>query len=53
MLVVARLLGALGERLQAGDWIISGAVVHLPVEPGNRVVVEVDRLGPVAVSIAG
>ena len=49
VLVVARLLGALGERLQAGDWIISGAVVHLPVAPGNRVVVDVDRLGQAAV----
>jgi 2-keto-4-pentenoate hydratase len=52
VMVVARLLGALGEGLQAGDWIISGAVVHLPVAPGNRVVVDVDRLEPASVTIA-
>ena len=49
--LVARLLGSQGERLEAGDWIIAGALINLPVVPGNRVAVEVDGLDPVDVAI--
>jgi 2-keto-4-pentenoate hydratase len=48
----AALLGAMGEGLQAGDRIIAGAVVHVPVRVGDRVGVEIDGLGRLDVAIA-
>lgn len=45
VLVVARLLGALGERLQAGDRIITGSVVQVPVARGVEVVADLGALG--------
>ena len=42
---VARALGALGERLQAGDRIITGSVVQVGVEPGDEVVADLGGLG--------
>jgi 2-keto-4-pentenoate hydratase len=45
VLVVARLLGAMGERLQAGDRIITGSVVQVPIAPGDEVVADLGALG--------
>ena len=45
--VVARLLGAIGERLQAGDRIITGSVVQVAVRPGDEVVADLGDLGRV------
>jgi 2-keto-4-pentenoate hydratase len=45
VLVVARLLGAMGERLQAGDRIITGSVVQVPLAPGDEVVADLGALG--------
>jgi 2-keto-4-pentenoate hydratase len=45
VLVVARLLGAMGERLQAGDRIITGSVVQVPIAPGDDVVADLGALG--------
>jgi 2-keto-4-pentenoate hydratase len=44
--LVARLLGRFGERLVAGDWIITGSLTPIVwVEPGDRAEVNVDPLG--------
>jgi 2-keto-4-pentenoate hydratase len=47
----AELLGAAGERLEPGDRIITGAVVQLPVQPGDEVEVELTGLGALSVTI--
>lgn len=39
----AVLLEAVGERLQAGDPLITGSVVQVPIEPGDEVIAD---LGP-------
>lgn len=48
----AALLGAMGERLQAGDRLITGAVVQLRVEPGDEVVADLGPLGSTVAAIA-
>lgn len=48
---VAQLLRSAGERLEAGDRIITGAIVQVPVAVGDEVVVELGELGQVSVRI--
>ena len=48
---VAMLLGAMGERLQAGDRLITGAIVQLPVAPGDEVAVDFGPLGRTVAAI--
>ena len=48
----ARLLGAMGERLLAGDRIIMGSVVQVPIEESDTVVADMAALGGVQLSIA-
>jgi 2-keto-4-pentenoate hydratase len=48
---VATLLGALGERLQAGDRLITGSVVQVPIDPGDEVVADLGALGQVALTV--
>jgi 2-keto-4-pentenoate hydratase len=48
----ARLLGAMGERLRAGDRLITGSVVQVPVTPGDQVFADFGPLGCVALTIA-
>jgi len=52
VLLVARHLAAAGERLQAGDQIIAGALINLPVTPGETVSIQIDRLGELSASTA-
>jgi 2-keto-4-pentenoate hydratase len=49
---VAQLLVAAGERLRAGDRILSGGLTHVPVAPGDRVAAVIDGLGSVEATIA-
>ena len=50
--LVARLLGSVGERLLAGDSIIAGSLTpQLPVQAGDLVQLEIDRLGSTEVRI--
>jgi 2-oxo-3-hexenedioate decarboxylase len=49
---IGRLLEAAGERLLPGDRILAGSACHVPVEPGDAVVAEIDGLGAVDVTIA-
>jgi 2-keto-4-pentenoate hydratase len=48
---VADLLDAVGE-LRAGDRLITGSVVQVPVEPGSRVVADFGELGRVAIDVS-
>jgi 2-keto-4-pentenoate hydratase len=50
--VVATLLGAVGERLQAGDSLITGSVVQVPVDPGDEVIADLGPLGAVQLTTA-
>jgi 2-keto-4-pentenoate hydratase len=47
----ARLLAAMGERLQAGDRLITGSVVQVRLEPGDEVVADFGPLGQVGLLI--
>jgi 2-keto-4-pentenoate hydratase len=49
---VARLLDAVGERLQPGERILAGSACHVPAGPGDAVAAEIDRLGRVEATIA-
>jgi len=48
---VAEVLGAVGERLRAGDRLITGSVVQVPVQPGDEVVADMRGLGRVRVMV--
>ena len=48
----ATLLGAVGERLQAGDSLITGSVVQVPVEPGDDVIADLGPLHRIRLTIA-
>ncbi|HEX2232343.1 MAG TPA: fumarylacetoacetate hydrolase family protein [Thermoleophilaceae bacterium] len=50
--VVARQLEAVGERLEPGDRILTGAIARVPVGAGDRVRAEIDGLGGVEVEIS-
>jgi 2-keto-4-pentenoate hydratase len=49
---VAVLLGCAGERLRAGDLLITGSVVQVPVAAGDHVVADLGPLGSVGLSLA-
>jgi 2-keto-4-pentenoate hydratase len=48
----AALLETAGERLEPGDWVLSGSITHDPVGPGDAATAAVDGLGTVSVTIA-
>jgi 2-keto-4-pentenoate hydratase len=48
---MARLLGAVDERLRAGDWIIGGSIIHVPVAAGQQVTAMLDGLGEVSLQV--
>ena len=52
VVLVARLLTAVGERLESGDRIITGGIVQVPVAPDEHVVAELGALGRVALSVS-
>jgi 2-keto-4-pentenoate hydratase len=52
VLVVARLLDAMGERLRARDRIITGSVVQIPVAPGDAIVADFGPLGAARATIS-
>jgi 2-keto-4-pentenoate hydratase len=49
---VERVLRASDERLEAGDRVITGAVVQTSVSPGDGVVAAIEGLGRVELTIA-
>ncbi len=48
----AGLLTSVGEQLQAGDRIITGSIVQVPIEVGDEVVADLGSLGAVSVRIS-
>lgn len=48
----SELLAAVGERLEPGDRVITGAIMQVPVGPGDDVEVELAGLGRLSVTIA-
>jgi len=48
----ARILHAVGERLEPGDRVITGSVVQVPVHRGDHVVADFGALGRVELSLA-
>jgi 2-oxo-3-hexenedioate decarboxylase len=48
----ARHLAAAGERLEPGDVLITGSVIHVPAAPGDLVELEMGALGRLSVRIA-
>ena len=51
VLAAARILVTVGERLQAGDRLITGSVVQVPLAPGNEAVAQLGPLGAVGVRV--
>ena len=47
-----RILGAVGERVEAGDRIITGSIVQTAVNRGDDVIAAMEGLGEVRLSIA-
>jgi hypothetical protein len=47
-----RILEAVGERLAAGDRVITGSIVQVPVSPGDMVEADLGPLGRVGLHIA-
>jgi 2-keto-4-pentenoate hydratase len=52
LLAVAALLDAVGEQLQAGDRMIMGSVVQVPIAAGDDVIADLGTLGRVGLTIA-
>jgi 2-keto-4-pentenoate hydratase len=44
MLIVAQLLDAVDQQLQAGDRMIGGSLIHLPIEPNHEVTAQYRRI---------
>jgi 2-keto-4-pentenoate hydratase len=42
----------MGERLEAGDRLITGSIVQLPVQPGDKVIADLGRLGRAGLTVA-
>jgi 2-keto-4-pentenoate hydratase len=49
---VAALLERSGERLRAGNHVLTGSVVHVPVAPGDDIVAEIVGLGRVRAEVS-
>jgi 2-keto-4-pentenoate hydratase len=49
--IARELLRAAGERLEPGDYIIAGSLVHVPVASGDNVAADLGELGQVKVKI--
>jgi 2-keto-4-pentenoate hydratase len=49
--IARELLGAAGERLEPGDYIIAGSLVQVPVAAGDRVAADLGELGQIDVRV--
>jgi len=52
LLLASRVLAAVGERLQAGDRVITGSIVQVPVAPGDHIAADLGDLGGVELRLA-
>jgi len=48
---VAQLLASAGEQLQRGDQILSGALTHVPIQPGDEIGAGIRALGTVTLTL--
>jgi hypothetical protein len=48
---MARLLGAVDQQLRAGDWIVGGSLIHLPIAADHEVTAVLDGLGEVSLKV--
>jgi 2-keto-4-pentenoate hydratase len=48
---MARLLDVFDHRLEAGDTIIGGSLIHLPIQSGQEVSAAIDGLGHIALRL--
>jgi 2-keto-4-pentenoate hydratase/2-oxohepta-3-ene-1,7-dioic acid hydratase in catechol pathway len=48
---VAGLLAGLGEQLQAGDLILAGSLIHVPLPEGGAITAEIDGIGQVQATV--
>jgi 2-keto-4-pentenoate hydratase len=48
---VAQLLATAGEQLQRGDYILAGALTHVPIQPGDAIESEIHGLGAVNLTL--
>jgi 2-keto-4-pentenoate hydratase len=53
MAAAARVLEAVGERLAAGDTIITGSIAQAPIRRGDRIAATISLLGSVALAVEG
>jgi 2-keto-4-pentenoate hydratase len=51
VLTMAQLLAAVDQELQAGDLIIGGSLIHVPIEPNHEVTASLEGLGEIALRI--
>jgi 2-keto-4-pentenoate hydratase len=51
VLVMARLLAAVGQRLRAGDRLITGSITHVPIRNGDAATAAIDGLGTADISV--
>jgi 2-keto-4-pentenoate hydratase len=49
---VARVLEAVGERLEPGDRVLTGSITHVPVRAGQAVTAAIEGLGSACVRLA-
>jgi 2-keto-4-pentenoate hydratase len=49
---VAGLLAAIGEQLQAGDLILAGSLIHVPLPEGGAITAEIDGVGQVQATMS-
>jgi 2-keto-4-pentenoate hydratase len=50
--MMARLLGAFGEQLQAGDRVIGGSLIHRSVEPRHHIAGVISGIGETSLNVA-
>lgn len=47
----ARILAAVGERIEVGDRLLTGSIVQVPITPGDELMADLGDLGSVRLSI--
>ena len=45
-------LQCLGERLAPGDVVITGGILHVPLQPGDHITASLEGLDPVSLGLA-
>ena len=48
---MARLVGAVDQQLRAGDWILGGSLIHLPIAADHEVTAVLDGFGEVSLKV--